>query len=251
MKIIFITIASLLISCVIFFTVKFWGQGQTFTEYKHDFFSVDHKPVIFIKPSFNSLEPALKNEKYLYLDVTATVDQKLVIPKVEWGVGEKPINYSQYEEIKDKVVLLADYKTQLLQKKIIFNIYNNTQAIHEIFMFNMKELGLERGANYVVTSPYEAPIKALKELAPALLFATTKPEILKIVAMQGMYLVEAIKIRADIIIHPLKIKNHWFFNAELMQEFNRQYKKIIVGPIDEAEKDEALKLKPFGLILNK
>jgi hypothetical protein len=178
-----------------------------------------------------------------------TGDQKLIVPKRAWKQEEKPIRYSKLEEIKQDVLVLEDYKDLLRSKKIIFNIIENSAAVHENFVHNMKELGLEKGENFIVFSPYEAPIKSLKELAPAYLYGTTQPEILKILAMNSMYLIEAANIRADFIIHPLQIRKQTFFVDSLVQEFKRRNKKIIVGPIQAAEKEEAVKLNPYGLII--
>ena len=109
---------------------------------------------------------------------------------------------------------------------------------------------MEKGENFIITSSFEAPLKALKEIAPALVYGSTQPEILKIVAMQSMYLLEATTLRADVIIHPLKIRNQHFFNEEIMTEMTRRHKKIIVGPLYEGELAEALLLKPYGVIVN-
>jgi hypothetical protein len=115
----------------------------------------------------------------------------------------------------------------------------------------MKLLGFEKGKNFIVTSQYEAPVKALKEAAPALLFGSTEPEILKILAMQSMYILEAVSIRADIIIHSLKIKNHDFFNDEIVAELKKRHKRIIVGPVATSEEiAQARKLQPYAIILN-
>lgn len=212
-------------------------------------YAVTPQPIEFIKPKFENVEKNLKEKEFLFLDVVVTGDQKLVVPKRAWNQAEKPIRYSTLNELKDGVLILQDHKEILHQKKIIFNIAENSAAVHENFVHNMKELGLEKGENFIVLSPYEAPIKSLKELAPAYLYGTTQPEILKILAMSSMYLIEAANIRADLIIHPLQIRKQTFFTEDLLKEISRRQKRIIVGPITAAEKDEAVKLNPYGLII--
>jgi hypothetical protein len=249
MRLLVVTIGSLFVFVVSFTIVKLWGQTQTYPEYRHLMFSVSPQPIEFIKPKFENVEKDLKEKEFLFLDVVVTGDQKLIVPKRAWKQEEKPIRYSKLEEIKQDVLVLEDYKDLLRSKKIIFNIIENSAAVHENFVHNMKELGLEKGENFIVFSPYEAPIKSLKELAPAYLYGTTQPEILKILAMNSMYLIEAANIRADFIIHPLQIRKQTFFVDSLVQEFKRRNKKIIVGPIQAAEKEEAVKLNPYGLII--
>lgn len=250
MRIIVVTLATLFVFFIGLLTVKFWGKSQTYTEYKHAMLQLQPAPTEFLRPNYKQLNEAIRTAKNIYLDVTVTFDQKLVIPKRKWLATEKPVRLFKYDEIKNDLLLVVDLKEQLINKKIIFNLVDNAQAIHETFMFDMKQMGMEKGENFIVTSQYEAPIKALKEIAPALVYGSTQPEILKIVAMQSMYLLEAVTIRADIIIHPLKIRNQIFFNDEIVQEMSRRRKKIIIGPISSEELNEARQLKPFAIISN-
>lgn len=249
MRVFIVTIGSLFVLLICFGIAKFWGQSQVYPEYRHAMYSVSPQPIEFIKPKYENLEKDLKEKEFLFLDVVVSVDQKLVVPKRAWAQAEKPIRYSKIEEIKKDVLDLEDYKDILRSKKIIFNIIENSMAVHENFVHSMKQLGLEKGENFIVISPYEAPIKSLKDIAPAYLYGTTQPEILKILAMGSMYLYEAANIRADVIIHPLKIRKQTFFTEDLLKEMNRRQKRLIVGPITAAEKEEAVKLSPYGLVI--
>jgi hypothetical protein len=250
MRILIVSLASLFVTFVSFLIVKLWGQSQVYYEYQHPFFTEKVLPVEFYKPSYEKLEQYLKNDSNIFLDVAVTLDQKLVSPKKAWVKSLKPLQYQNYSDIKNDVFLISDYKDYLKNKKIIFNISENAQAVHDIFFECMRQIGFEKGENFIVASPYEAPIKALKELAPALLYGSTQPEILKIVAMGSMHLYEAVNIRSDVIIHTLKLKNQDFFSDDLLKEIERRHKRIIIGPMNEAEKDEAAKFKPYGLIIN-
>jgi hypothetical protein len=249
MRILLVSAGSLLFAFISFWIVKLWGQSQIYNDYKHPMYAVTTELIEFTKPSFKNLDQDIKTKKFLYLDVAVTQDQKLVVPKRLWDKKEKPIRYCNSEDIKNDSILLQDYKTNLKNQFIIFNIIENTQAVHENFLFNMQQLGLEKGDNFIVVSPFEAPIKALKDIAPSFLFGTTIPEIAKLIAMQSMYVIEAVNIRADVIIHPLKIRNQKFYNEDLVKEMKRRNKRIIIGPISSAEKEEAIKLKPYGLII--
>jgi hypothetical protein len=251
MRILIVTIGTLFVFSISLLTIKFWGQGQVYIDYKHPMYDVQSLPLEFYKPSFEQLDAALRSDKNLFLDLAITFDQKLVIPKRKWVSTEKPLRLFNYDNVKNDVIVLADFKDQLATKKIIFNLSENAQAIHETFIYTMKLLGFEKGKNFIVTSQYEAPVKALKEAAPALLFGSTEPEILKILAMQSMYILEAVSIRADIIIHSLKIKNHDFFNDEIVAELKKRHKRIIVGPVATSEEiAQARKLQPYAIILN-
>ncbi len=250
-RILIVTVFTLLLSLVCFWIVKLWGQSQSYPDYAHPLFTNQQTPIIFIKPSFENLKATLDGTENIYLDLASTLDQKVVIPTRAWALNEKTLRNQNYDAVKDDVLLLNDYKDKLKNRKIIFNLTENAQAGHGIFYFAVEEMGMGKGENFIVTSPYEALIKALKEQQPALVYGTTTPEILKILAMNSMYLPEAVNIRADVIIHPLEIRKQPFYTEELLKEFTRRRKRIIVGPITADEKEKAVSLNPYGLIILK
>lgn len=249
MKIIIVSVVSIFVLVASLLTVKFWGQSQVYSEYKHPLLQAQPQPIVFIKPSYENIEKSIQKNQNLFLDLSITFDQKFVLLKHDRKSDQKPIRLLKYDEIKNDVYLLSQFKDQLKSKKIIFNLIENAAAVHESFIVEMKNFNLEKGENFIVTSPYEAPVKALKELAPALLFGSTQPEILKVVAMQSMSILEAVNLRADVIIHPMKIHKQNFYNPELLVELQKRHKKIIVGPLAQSEQQAALELNPFGIII--
>ena len=257
MRILLVTVSSLIACAIIFWTIKFWGRSLHYTPYDHPLYASRDvsTPLLFIKPHNDNLESILTDNhnlnNNLYLNVASTLDQKLIVPKKAWPSSKKPFRYTHYEDIKNEVFLLTDLKESLAGKKIIINLFENAQAGHIIFYDEIKKMGWGDGENIIVTSPYEAMAKALKDIAPRLLFGSTQPEILRLVAMNSMGLIEAVTLRADIVIHPLRIKNQDFYDKNLLIELNHRYKKIIIGPLTEAEIATAKKLNPFGIIVEK
>lgn len=254
MRIVLVTICSLIASLIIFWTVKFWGRSLQFVPYDHPIYShykENSQPIIFVKPLAPDLETALKGSDNLYLDVASTADQKVVLPRKVWSSKEKPIRYSNFEDIKADVFLLSDWKEKLANRKIIFNLIENAQAGHIIFYDEIKKMNWEKGENIIVTSPYEAMAKALKDIAPVWLYGSTQPEILRLVAMKSMLLLEAVSFRADIIIHPPLIRNQKFYTEDLLKELRRRHKRIIVGPVYAVDLLVAQQLNPLGIIVIK
>lgn len=248
-RILLVSFFTLIFAFVCFWIVKLWGRSQFYPDFQHPLFAEQQLPIEFFKPSYQNLETDLKSSKNLFLDVATTLDQKVVIAKRAWILNEKPLRNRQYEEVKNDVFLVSDFKDFLKNKKIIFNLVENAQAGHEIFFYTIQQMGMEKGENFIVTSPYESLVRALKENQPALIYGTTKPEILKILAMNSMHIVEATNIRADIIIHPLLIRGIDFYTDDLLAEFIRRHKRLIVGPITTAEKEKAVSLNPYGLVI--
>lgn len=251
MRLIVVSVLTLVISFICFLTIKFWGQSLVYTEYKHPMLQPTVTPVEFYKPSYAQLDSEIAGEHDLYLDLSITFDQKLVIPRRAWVSTEKPLRLFKYDEVKNDVILFSEIAPKLKNRKLILNLIENAQAVHESFMHEMKQIGFEKGENFIVTSPYEAPVKALKEIAPALVYGSSQPEILKIVAMQSMYLLEAASFRADVIIHPLKLRGHEFFTEELKAELKKRHKKMIIGPVNsEEESTAARQIEPLGIIIS-
>ena len=152
MRIIVVTICSLIVFFIGLLTVKFWGKAQTFPEYNHAMLQEQGTPIEFFKPNYDRLNEALASAKNLFLDVTVTFDQKLVIPKRKFVATEKPIKLFKYDEIKNDVLLVTDLKDRLINRKIIFNMVDNARAIHETFLFDLKAMGMDKGDTFIVTS---------------------------------------------------------------------------------------------------
>lgn len=252
MRVIAAIIISLFVTALTFFIVKFWGQSQPYSDYKHPFYQTT-EILIFKKPSFANIDQVITTtSENLYLDIANTKDQKMVIVDVNNNQSTdhtKSIRNKLYAEVEKDVFLLEKYKDHLKKRRIIFNLNENAIAGHLIFTDTIKALGLEKNDNFILTTPYETLSKSIKELVPTMLFGTTQPEILKLKAMESLNLIEAATMRADVLIYPLTYYKKTFYTAALQKELKRRFKKIIVGPIPASELEEAQKLNPLGIIV--
>lgn len=252
MRIIQAILASLFVCVIVFFTVKFWGLSQPYADYKHPFYETS-EILIFKKPQFANVEQVLMNSTdNVYLDIANTKDQKVVIvaTNADQSIDHtKDIRNKLYADVEKDVLLLNKFKDQLQKRKIIFNLVENAIAGHLIFIDEIKALGLEKGENFIVTTPYEVLAKSIKELQPTFLYGTSQPEILKLKAMESLGLIEAATMRADILIYPLTYYKQPFYTETLQNELKRRFKKIIAGPISPGEIEEAKKLNPLGIIV--
>lgn len=252
MRILAVTLGCLFVSALAFVAIKQFGRSQVYAEYSHPMLRTEVTevaPRLFVKPAPGQLTQSLTGDENLYLDVALTIDQKLVVLNQKITPHVRSVTYAQIEK---QVLPFAEAMKLAAHgdRKFIFNFTENALLTHEIFLNELKQLRLEKGQNFIVVSEYEASMKALKELAPALIFGTTKPEILRLVAMESMYLIEATSLRADIVIHPLKIRGQDFYTPDLTAELLRRHIKTIIGPIDPSDLAEAQKLKPLGIIIN-
>ena len=106
----------------------------------------------------------------------------------------------------------------------------------------------------MVLSPFDVPMKYLKEKQPTYLFGTTQPEILRIKALESIWLIEASTFRADLVVHPELYYNHEFFTDKLRAELQRRFRRFIVGPVApeqlESAKEQWHSKNAFALIVN-
>jgi hypothetical protein len=261
MRILFSTFIAIFVSFVFFLIIKIWGQSQTHVDYKHPFFQTSQKTMLFkyANPSYFKSPETEAFDGY-YLNVAMSEDQKLIVVnpdhEIEKGIENKKqikfqnITLAELQDgSADAAILFSNIAPQLKNKKIIFNFLDNPLQLIKVFLDAMAAAGLESGDQFIFISGYEPPAKTLKEDKPAYLFGSTQPEILRIKAMESLYLIEAATFRADVIIYPLKYYGRTFFTETLITEIKRRHKKFIVGPIADEELNAALALEPLAVII--
>lgn len=237
---------SLFVSIVFFFTIKFWGLSQRYADYSHPFYTNAQQPIIFEKSNPENLVSNLSSDKNLYIDIALTLDQQIVIPLESINTKYRAEHFSK---ISKPAVLMSDYVNEFKNRKFILNLIENPVAGPDIILAELKKMGLENSQNFVFTSPFDAQMQDLKEKAPAYLFATTNPEILRIKSMESVYLLEAAVFRSDIVIHPLNFYKEPFFTQTLLADLKRRFKRFIVGPIKQADLEAAKNLNPLGIVI--
>lgn len=252
MRLLVSTIIAVTVSCAIFIIVKMWGISQPFIDYMHPFLDSSAKPVVFhaLKPEWSIEDIEKSHKKFLYLNFGVTQDEIPVIPRKDLG----QIRSKMYATIKNDVYTAEQIAVILKDKKIIFNILENPIAGPEIFIDFINKVGFSESRNFLVTSPFEVPLKYIKEKQPTFYFGTSQPEILRIKALENMWLVEAATFRADVVIHAPTYYKQTFFTPVLLTELKRRFKRYIVGPASPAEieqlKESDLLKNAFGIIVN-
>lgn len=246
MRLFLVIIVSFFVSAIFFFTIKFWGLSQRYIDYSHPFYSKVQTPLIFQKSNAKNLIENLNSNENLYIDIALTLDQQIVMPLESVNTKFRAENFAKMSQ---PAALMSDYVNEIKNKRIILNLIENPIAGPDIILAELKKMGLDKAENFVFTSPFDAQMKDLKEKAPAYIFATTSPEILRIKSMESVYLLEASVFRSDIVIHPLNFYKQVFFTETLLNDLKRRFKRFIVGPIPASEAEEARKLNPLGIVI--
>ncbi|MBC7458630.1 MAG: hypothetical protein H7235_10145 [Bdellovibrionaceae bacterium] len=268
MRLLIATIIALTVSLAFFVMVKIWGSSQPYGEYSHPYFtpatqqttqgSTDALVFKILTPQ--SLTEGLKTEKNIYLNIAITSDLKLIIIDKDYEAEKQfvkkvtaKLHSRLFSDITDgtpnAAVLVENYKNQLKDKKIIFNMQDNPLQGTTVFVDTMKLIGLDAGNNFLFISAFDPPSKDLKSQQATYIYGTSDPEILRIKALESLYLIEASTFRADVVIHPLTYFKQPFFTEVLLNELKRRHKRFIIGPLIDGEMNHALALKPFGVIV--
>lgn len=275
MRILFSTAIAVFVSFIFFLIIKLWGQSQTHVIYKHPFFPpAQTTPLKFkvlnpVTLQQQNLEETLNSFDGYYFNLAMTEDQQLILINSKYNSEGQIENLPYYKYQSKKLIELQSNKPEdpilfskvylniqntlkdkIKEKKYIFNLIDNPLQMVTVFSSTIKELGLQSGDQFLVVASYEPPMKMLKEDQPTYLFGSTEPEILKIKSMEGMHLIEAAQLRADVIIHPLKYYKQDFFTPDLVNEMRRRYKKIIIGPNSKSDLPVIEKLNPDGYIID-
>ncbi len=268
MRLLIATLIALSVSFTFFIMVKIWARSQPYGEYNHPFFTSSHgsttqsptESLVFKILTPQNLSEGLKTEKNIYLNIAITSDLKLIILDKDYEAQKQfdkkvtaKLHSRLFADIADgttnSAVLVENYKEQLKDKRIIFNMQDNPLQGTTVFIDAMKSIGLDAGNNFLFISAFDPPSKDLKSQQATYIYGTSDPEILKIKALESMYLIEAATFRADVVIHPLTYYKQPFFTEILIAELKRRHKKFIIGPLQDGEMNDALALKPFGVII--
>lgn len=268
MRLIIATLIALTVSFAFFVMIKIWGNSQPYGEYSHPFFTPvangtpqgSSDPLVFKYLIPQNLTEGLKTEKNIYLNIAISSDLKLIIIDKDYEAEKQfdkkvtaKLHSRLFKDIADgtpnSAVLVENYKEQLKDKKIIFNMQDNPLQGTTVFIDTMKAIGLDAGTNFLFISAFDPPSKDLKSQQATYIYGTSDPEILRIKALESIYLIEAAAFRADVVIHPLTYFKQPFFTEVLINELKRRHKKFIIGPLVDGEMNDALALKPFGVIV--
>lgn len=261
MRLVMSIIVSLSVSLILFMIVKMWGKSQIFIDYQHPFYSLDTNqkaPLIFLELHKDwTIDSALKKyEEFqvdgIWINVAVTSDQKTVVLK-------KPIEQVRkltYAEVQNDAYTAAEIKRFLSNRRVILNFLENPISGPELIQDFVKESGLLEKKLFAVLSPYDPPMRFLKEQQPTFIFGTTQPEILRIKALESIYLIEASTFRADLVVHPWDFYGHQsFFSETLVNEMSRRFKRLVVGPIEQPQwedlqtNERIRKVNPFIVVI--
>lgn len=230
MRIVWISLGTLLFGGMILLTIRFWGMGQTESQFENNF--IDPKPLMIFQPS--SYEEAIilsqqNPELALYFETKLDNGQLKI-----------------FDQVAETFLKNWD------QTKKIISINIDVQNIHNIASEQLNFLDSPTAKDeFLIQSDYALVIENLKKLNPMWTFGTSRADILKLNSFLSLWIEPACPLKGDIYISPFSIRNRPVLSDGVIKELKRRKKQIIIGPVET--QTQAAQLKSWnvdGYIIN-
>lgn len=266
MRLLFMSLAIVLIVGMALLSARIWGLSVTHQRYDHPFLT---EPLIAVR--VDTLMDARRvvaahPDAILWLDVHEMGDRHFLVsrnePLREFLVeksfapgkyrGPNVTNYA-LEDLRPlfpQAPLLTELMTEFPRQRFILNIVDNVQNVDRDLVAELEPL--EPDKRVLIQSDTDVLIRSVKELKPLWIYGTSWPDLMKLMSFESIGLVAAAPYRGDVFISPLKIMNRAAFNEGVLTEARRRNKTILVGPLTSADEvQRAREAHPNGLILDR
>lgn len=251
MRLIFISLGTLLIVGLMWGIAHFWGLSQVYVPFESPFFAESssanpQSSTSATAPATIANSAAPKKwvvipweqnyflekipDAILWADVyRGEADLLLVKP---WVERNKPNRQLEKKSTSTRP-LLADLLTQYSKARFVLNITDNVEQIHEQ-VANIIEQTKASG-RVIITSPYPVVINSIKDLKPMELYTNSSVDFVKMNFFEALNLLPAMPFKYDIFFGPLMHRNTPIVTKDMVIELKRRHKKVLIGPIGNAE----------------
>lgn len=260
MRVLFISLVSVIVLFVVLTITRLWGLGQQYPEFEHSFF--DGAPVTILRvQTENELTEALqqKPDMIFWMDVTTTADQKLIVFSRDFSNKEMSIeayrgpksqaySFQQLHNMHPEIRELTDVLGKYSQQKFILNVADNVENIDKNLVEALKDLSADK--RVLIQSNYNVVINSIKELKPFWLYGSSQADLMRLLTFESMWILSATPFKGDVLIAPFVLLGRPAFHEVTIEEMRRRHKKIVLGPaLDKKEFDDAARLKADGVIV--
>lgn len=243
MRLITLTIGTLLVFFIVFMAARMWGENQTYRPYDAPFLKLEN-PILVVPWEQNFLLEK-KPELILWADVYRTKDENLLVKP--WTDRNKAV-----KELEQTTTPTRPLLKELLEKfpntKFVVNCDDNVQDIQKQLAQVIREAkAIDR---VLLQSNYNTILTSVKEIEPTLIFGSTIADITRLKTFKSMWLLPTAPFSGDVFFAPLKYRNRDAVSRDIVLEMKRRFKKVILGPLkNEQEIAEARTLEPDGLFV--
>ncbi len=271
MRLLLTTLAAAIIVFFVITTTRIWGLGQTFVEYKHDFFN-GPQPMLVLKTSNvdSANETIAKNKNViLWLDVRASSDGKVFVlsknedvkflndiaqkqeanPTTKIMLGSKlsDYDYNTLLNFYKSLPLLSDFYSKFAEQRFIINVVDNIANIQDTVVNAIKDLNPANRT--LVQSDTLVVMTSIRELKAEWVYGTSQADLMRFLSFNSMWILPSTQYKGDVFIAPFEIVKRPAFNDDVIAEMRRRHKKVFLGPItNKSQFDEAKRLNADAFI---
>jgi hypothetical protein len=245
MRIISLTIGTLLMMFVLFMAVRMWGESQTFRPFDAPFLQLKETPAIVVGWEQNFLLEKNPN-LILWADVYRSSEDESLLVK-PWADRNK--TKQTLEQTPNPArPLLKDLLLKFPNTKFVINCDDNTHDIQQQLAQVIDETkSVDR---ILLQSNFNTILITVKEINPMIVFGSTIADITRLKTFESMWLLPAATFKGDVFFAPLKYHGRQTISHEMALELKRRFKKIFLGPLStKAEVEEARSFEPDGLFV--
>ncbi len=243
MRLLTLTIGTLLVFFIIFMAARMWGESQTFRPYDAPFLQFQG-PVLIVGWEQNFLLEK-KPDLILWADVYRAKDQNLLVKP--WTDRNKAVKDLD-QTANPARPLLKELLEKFPNTKFVVNCDDNVQDIQLQLVQVIREAkAVDR---VLMQSNYNTILTSVKELEPTLIFGSTIADITRLKTFESMWLLPTASFTGDVFFAPLKYRDRDTVSRDIVLEMKRRFKKVFLGPLKNAEEvAKARSFEPDGLFV--
>lgn len=265
MKLLGITIGTLVVAALIWSTLHFWGKGLQYEPYNHPLMKPDITRMGLQTADFRAGESFVKSNpnSVLYLKIYMSADGVFfTLPKRDFNFineiskshpdkykGNKHYYYD-FSFIKERVphVITLDDWTSLRPDIWIFDLQDNALDIDKNFATWFEKNNFQNLA--IIRSDVDLIISSLKEKHPLWIYGSTLSDLNKLLTLASIHLEGIANFQRDYYFSPVTLNGRSMINPDVLTEMRKRHKKIAIGPVlSNDEHNIANNLKPDILII--
>lgn len=271
MRIIFITIASLVALAILVLMARIWGMGQVHYKFEHAFFNGTTPMIIVKADTLDAVKEALKlrpdaiiwadvrfsrekipfilpaSRDVEFLDMKKAEQEKNPTTPILIGGRLAEYPWEQINEFYKTTPALKEYYEQFPQTRFVLNIIDNTSEAHIALVNAIKDF--KPNERTFIQSDALILMTSIKEIKPEWVYGTSTPDLMRFLTFDSMFILPSTQFKGDVFVAPFLLRKRPAFNDDIIAEMRHRNKRVILGPItNENEYAEASRLNADGLI---
>jgi hypothetical protein len=267
MKLLGISLASLLVTVLIWSLLYVFSSQQTYEPYDHPLLNRLTSRVLALEPqTFEAATEFIQSQKQGGLVVKLHMSRdghfftasQITLDTVFSELKKDPLQFLGPKTFLYTYDFLKKYSDDLipieawLQLKPgfwIFDILSNTTDVDRFFIEHLKDKNLDQ--EIIIRSDTDIIVSSLKSKMPQWLFGSTQSDMTEMLTMASVKLEGLPQFNRDVYFSPLKYADRSVLKGAVFTEIRKRKKKVAIGPVHtDLDREQALIYQPDILIVS-